>query len=100
MESDELKERVADLEQILITKLRPTFLIITDPNIHYEGDIYIVISTLSFKNMSIQKRIKSVFSLILKYIPDIIKNRLVVIQAYSGSEIEEVIEDAFSGDNY
>lgn len=100
MDLYETKEHLEDLERILVTKLRPTFLIITDPELHYEGDIYIIISTISFKNMTIEQRIKNVFSLISKYVPAIIKHRLIVVQAFSSKEIEEVIEDAFNGDIY
>lgn len=98
MDESEEKELVAELEYALSVKLRPTFLIITNPNQHPEGDIYIMISTIAFKNMSVEKRVKTVFSLISKHVPDILEDRLVVIQAYSSDELEDVIEDIFSGE--
>jgi hypothetical protein len=98
MDSD-IKEQLAALEHAICAKLRPTFLIITDPTLNQDGDIYIIISTIAFKNMSVAQRVKSVFSLISKYTPDILEDRLIIIQTYSSSEIEDVIEDAFDEGN-
>lgn len=90
------RELLIDLEFLLIAKLRPTFLIITNPEEDEDGDIQIVMACSQFANKSIQERISIIFKLISDYMPDIINIRLIVVQAYSNSEMDKVLDDLFS----
>ncbi len=80
-----------DLETILIAKLRPIFLLIDYSE--EDDDIYIVISTLAFKRMSVNERVSSVFNLLKEFVPDIFKEKLIIIQAYDSDEISEMLEN-------
>jgi hypothetical protein len=81
------------LEHILSAYARPIFLAITEPD--EDNDIQIVISSLAFKTMSVGERVSYVFSLIKKHAPDVLNERLVIIQTYSPDEIEEVLDQLF-----
>lgn len=91
---EDIKELSADLEYLLCVKLRPTFLIINYN--HLEDCFEILISTIAFNKMKIEERIKNIFNLILVYKPDIIKSKLVVIQAHSSEEINDLLDDIFT----
>lgn len=84
---------VVKLEHILSAYARPVFLSITKPD--ENNDIVIVISTIAFKTMSIPGRVGYVFNLIKTHAPDTMQDRLIVIQAYSPDEMEEVIDTLF-----
>lgn len=86
-------EDVTKLEYILSAYARPVFLAITNPD--EDNDIQIVISTIAFKTMSISARVSYVYNLIKTYAPDVLKDRLVVIQAYDPDEMEEVLDKVF-----
>lgn len=82
---------VLKLEHILSAYARPVFLVITQPD--EENNIQVVISAIAFKTMNVSERIGYVFNLIKKHCPDIMQDRLVVIQAYDPSEMEEVMNE-------
>jgi len=86
-------EDVTKLEYILSAYARPVFLAITNPD--EDNDIQIVISTIAFKTMSISARVSYVYNLIKTHAPDVLKDRLVVIQAYDPDEMEEVLDKVF-----
>lgn len=79
-----------ELEVLLIAKLRPTFLLIDYSD--EDDDIYIVISTNSFKRMSPNDRVSSIFSLIKLECPDIMKEKLLIVEAYDSDEIVEMLD--------
>ena len=81
------------LEHILCAYARPIFLAITEPD--EDNDIQVVISSLAFKTMNVGERVSYVFGLIKKHAPDVLNDRLVIIQAYSPDEIEEVLDKVF-----
>lgn len=87
-----------DLEYVLCAYARPTFLTITEPD--EDNDIQVVISCPKFKDMDVADRIDYIFELIRAYIPDILMDRLVIVQAYDSDEIIEVIENAFNESEY
>lgn len=87
-----------DLEYVLCAYARPAFLTITEPD--EDNDIQVVISSPIFNNMEVEDRIEYVFNLIRAYIPDIIKDRLIIVQAYDTDEIIDVIEIAFNEYDY
>lgn len=78
------------IEHILSAYARPVFLSVTKPD--ENNDIAIVISTIAFKTMSIPGRVGYVFNLIKTHIPDILNERLIVVQAYSPDELEEAMD--------
>jgi len=84
---------VVKLEHILSAYARPVFLAITNPD--ENNDIRVVISAIAFKTMSVGERIAYVFSLINKHIPDILNDRLVVVQAYTPEEMEQTLDNLF-----
>jgi hypothetical protein len=92
------KEMIIDLEFLICAKLRPTFLSVADPD--EDGTIEIVIACTQFNYKSIQERISIFFKLLDQYLPDILKERLVLVGAYSNSEIEEILDDIFSRELY
>jgi hypothetical protein len=81
------------LEYVLCAYARPIFLAITEPD--EDNDIQVVISSLAFKTMNVGERVSYVFGLIRKHLPEILNDRLVIIQAYSPEEIEEVLDKVF-----
>ncbi len=85
------------LEYILSAYTRPVFLVVTEPD--DDNDIQIVISCNVFNTMDIEQRIDYVFSIIKNYIPEIVIDRLIIVQAYDAEEMEEVIENAFKISN-
>jgi hypothetical protein len=82
------------IEHILSAYARPVFLSVTKPD--ENNDIAIVISTIAFKTMSIPGRIGYIFNLIKNHAPDTLNDRLVVIQAYSPSEMQDLIDVGFN----
>jgi hypothetical protein len=86
------------LEYVLSAYARPTFLTITEPD--EDNDIQVIISSNIFKNMEPEDRIEYVFNLIRAYIPDILLDRLVIVQAFDSDEIIEVLENAFDENEY
>ena len=84
---------VARIEYVLSAYARPVFLAITNPD--ENDDIRIVLASIAFKTMSIGERITYVFNLIKTHIPDILNERLIIIQAYSPDELEEALDALF-----
>lgn len=91
----QLKYQLADIEYAISVKLRPTFLIITNPNETLENEVQILLSCGQFTNKTIQERVAIVFNLILQYVPDILDEYLVIVQAYSNDEMEILLDDIF-----
>ncbi len=84
------------LEKSLIIFFRPSFLHITSPD--FDDDIQVVISTRHFSNKTVQERIIMVYNLIKKDCPQILDDRLVVVQAYTPNEMDDILEYVFSDD--
>jgi hypothetical protein len=83
---------------VLCAYARPTFLIITKPD--EDNDIQVVISCLAFKTMNISERISYVFNLINKHIPDVMEDRLIIIQAFDPDEMIDVLEQIYLPEYY
>ena len=81
-----------DLEYALCTKMRPTFLAITDPDADMDGDVQVLISCLAFKGKSIQERVGMVFNILKQYVPKVFDERLIIIQCYDGDEIVDILD--------
>lgn len=83
----------ARLEYILCVYLRPTFLIIDEDS---AGDIKVVVSALSFSYLSIEERINKIFVLLREKCPDILEKRLIVVEAYNSTELDDILEQLFN----
>lgn len=86
------------LEKSLILFFRPSFLHITSPDM--DNDIQILISTRHFNNKTVQERMIMVYNLIKKDCPTVLNDRLVVVQAYTPLEMDEVLEYVFNDEQY
>lgn len=91
---ESIEEQTALLEKQLILFLRPSFLHITEPD--FDDDIQVLISTRQFNNKSVQERIVTVFKIIKTHCPKILKDRLLVIQAYTPNEMDDILEYLFN----
>ena len=89
------REMLIDLEFALCAKLRPTFLAISEPD-EENGTIEIVISCTQFNHRTIQERISMIFKLTQEYCPRILEDRLIIVSAFSNSEMDNVLDDIFS----
>jgi len=90
---DSIKYKIAEIESTLIPWFRPSFLHITNPDDN--EDILIIISTRIFINKPIHERIQLVMAKLHYEMPDIFKDRLIVIQAYAPSEMDDLLEYIF-----
>ncbi len=82
------------LENSLILSFRPSFLHITSPDI--DNDIQVLISTRHFNAKNVHERIIMVYNLIKKTCPKVLEDRLVVVQAYTPIEMDDVLEYVFN----
>lgn len=95
---ESIDEQTALLEKQLILFLRPSFLHITEPD--FDDDIQVLISTRQFNNKTIQERIIAVFKIIKTYCPKILKDRLLVVQAYTPDEMDDILEYLFNNEQH
>lgn len=79
---------LALLESILVVNLRPHFLAIT----REEDYINIVISHPSFVLLDMSERISKVFDLLKIFAPDVLKDNIIVVQAFCADELEDLFE--------
>lgn len=86
----------AKLEYVLSAHLRPTFLAITRPEDDDNNDIQILVSAHQFSYMTVPERIGHIFAIVQKYCPEVIQDRLLIVQAYDKIEFEEVMNKIFS----
>lgn len=87
-----LKEVATELESFLVAEFRPYFLsIVTLPDMS-PPQIQVLISAHRFKGMSIKDRLSYIYDLLKVKKPDIIVNNAIIIEAYTASELEDLIE--------
>lgn len=91
---ESLKYAISDLEYCLSVHLRPSWLCIVTPEEGY-NEIHIMISCVQFKNMTIQKRIATVFNLINTKIPFVLDKYLVIVKGLDSNEVMDFLDDAF-----
>jgi hypothetical protein len=94
---DTIKKRLATLESCLIVWYRPAFLHITEPD--EDNDIQLIIASKLFNNKSVELRIQMVMKTIGLYCDDLFEDRLIIIQAYTPDEMDEVLEYVFNNDD-
>jgi hypothetical protein len=82
------------LEKYLILSFRPSFLHITNPD--ENNDVQVLISTRHFNQKTVQERIIMVYNIIKQNCPKILDDRLVVVQAYTPLEMDDVLEYVFN----
>jgi len=94
---DSIKYDLAFLEKTLILKFRPSFLHITSPD--EDNDIQVLISARHFLNKSVHERILMITNTIKSECPEVFNDRLIVIQAYSPVEMDDVLDYVFDDEN-
>lgn len=87
------EKATTSLETVLCAYARPTFLAITQPD--EDNDIQVVITCLAFDMMTVAERVSYIFDIIKKHCPDILEDRLVIVQAYTSDEIESILFELF-----
>lgn len=87
----------ATLEYIICANLRPTFLIIDQDS---NGDIKIIISADTFAFLNIEERINKVFTLLYDKCSYILNKRLVIVEAYDSTELDELLEYIFDKEQH
>lgn len=92
MDTTNLNERLnlALLESVLVSYFTPTFLHVSKPD--DDNDIHVILSSPQFNYLTTQERIKEVMTCIMSNIPDAYKDRLIIVQAYTTNEFEDVID--------
>lgn len=81
----------AYLESTLITFLRPHFLSIES----VDDSIHVIVCHPKFKSMDTLARIRLVNNLFNLYNEDVMKNYLVVIEAYDSDQMNHLLEELF-----
>ena len=81
---------LATIESVITSYFSPTFLHISQPD--EDNDIHLIVSSSMFNYTTTQERIKQIMERIMLHIPDAYKDRLIIIQAYSSPEFEDVID--------
>jgi hypothetical protein len=74
------------LQKIVREHFKPSFLYISQPDI--DRNVQVIIACPFFKGMKTQERVGHVYKLILNKVPDIMNNRMVIVQAFDNEEIE------------
>lgn len=87
-----MKEQLANLESLLVSEFRPTFL-----SIQYEPDakdrfVHIVISSRQFSDMSVDKRVALVYKKIFENKGDLISVLPVIVEAFNSTEMADIFE--------
>lgn len=93
---DSIRKSIASLESTLIVWYRPSFLHITNPD--EDNDVQVLISSRIFNNKTVQERVQMVMATIMNYTPELFEDRLIIIQAYSPEEMDDVLEYVFDED--
>ena len=93
---ESIKTDLSKLEKSLIIFLRPSFLYITNPD--EDNDIQILVATRQFNQKSVQERIIIVFGIIKQNCPQILEDRLIIVQAYSPPEMDDILEYVFNNE--
>lgn len=93
---DLTRKSLASLESTLIIWYRPSFLHITNPD--EDNDIQVLISSRIFNNKTVQERVQMVMTTIMDYTPELFQDRLIIIQAYTPEEMDDVLEYVFDSE--
>lgn len=80
------------IEEILIQKLRPTFLALNHDKTLEKEFIHVVISAKCFNRMDVDKRIATVFNHLLDSDKELVEKTPIVVEAFNSSEMGDVFE--------
>lgn len=80
------------IEEILIKKLRPTFLALNHDVTTEKEFIHVVISAKSFNRMNVDQRIATVFNHLLDSDKELVEKTKIVVEAFNSSEMADVFE--------
>lgn len=81
---------LAVLESFFISNYLPLFL-----GIHYleeDNTVHVIISSNKFEKLPTNERILNIFSLIKTKLPDILGSTILIVEAYSLNELEDLLE--------
>lgn len=87
-----MREHIKELEKIISTNFRPTFLSIQVNEYDRSPFIHVVVSSTQFSNLSVEKRVALVFKAIVDNKEDIINIAPIVVETFSSSEMVEIFE--------
>ena len=86
---------ITQLESFFVLEFRPHFLsIVCQPDLS-PPEYNVMIFSHIFKGMSIADRITYIFSLLKEKNPDILSTNVVIVEAFTASELEDLIEYTF-----
>lgn len=80
--------QLAQLDVLLRMFFKPSFLYMSTPDVN--RDVQIIISSPAFDTMAIQERVGHVFKLIKRELPEVLRDRLIVVQAYSSQQLKVI----------
>lgn len=86
-----MNELITQIESVLVSNLRPHFLIISKE----EDYINIIIARSEYKYLSIPNRVSRIYNLIEALIPDTIPKNKIIIQAFDCDEMSDYLEYLF-----
>lgn len=91
MTDQDLKTYAAEIETTLVIAFFPSFL----NYVVSEGYIHFVISSHRFEGLSVAERTSLVFSKLKLHDPEILEKALVVVEAFTTDEVEDLIDFYF-----
>jgi len=87
-----LRDTLNQIESLLITKFRPTFLAITYDAHNSTPFIHIVMSSKQFESRTVDERIAQVFNWLHKKDKDIVEKNAIIVEAFDSAEMRDVFE--------
>jgi hypothetical protein len=89
------REFLIDLELLLCTKLRPSFIACSISE-EFPDAFEVIISCPQFRNRTIEDRVHMIFNLISYFFEDSIKTRLIIVSALDNIEMDNLLDEIFS----
>lgn len=87
-----MRKQMDRIEQILIKKLRPTFLALNHDMTTEKDFIHVVISAKSFNRMNVDERVAAVFNHLLDSDKELVEKTPIVVEAFNSLEMADVFE--------
>lgn len=87
-----MRKQMDRIEEILVKKLRPTFLALNHDVTTDKDFIHVVISAKSFNRMSVDQRVATVFNHLLDSDKELVEKTSIVVEAFNSSEMADVFE--------
>lgn len=87
-----MRTQMNKIEDILVKKLKPTFLALNHDQTTAKDFIHVVVSAKSFNQMNVDERIATVFNHLLESDKELVETTPIVIEAFNSSEMADVFE--------